>query len=192
MGPGEPGSQVSAFKCTLSAGVARLLDRSCALPDTTPNPTFDEHGRFDHIFTAISNTCKHYDCIVSASCANRDRQAKHVQDRRVAENSLATISLATLHPTASGLRPRLPAPCPGPRPPAPAPGSRLPAPGPRHGPGPRPSAFGPWPPAPGAPGPSPPGCPRGSSSRTVGLQDKSVPNGILPPTERNTVLNGSF
>ena len=87
MGPGEPGSQVSPFKCTLSAGVALLLDRSCALPDTTPNPTFDEHGRFDHIFTAISNTCKHYTCIVSASCANRDQQAKHVQDRRVAETA---------------------------------------------------------------------------------------------------------
>ena len=84
-GPASPGPKFR-LKCTLSAGVALLLDRSCALPDTTPNPTFDEHGRFDHIFTAISNTCKHYTCIVSASCANRDQQAKHVQDRRVAEN----------------------------------------------------------------------------------------------------------
>ena len=182
MGPGEPGSQVSAFKCTLSAGVARLLDRNCALPDTTPNPTFDEHGRFDHIFTAISNTCKHYDCIVSASCANRDRQAKHVQDRSVAENSLATISLATLHPTASGPRPRLPALCPGPRPPAP--GSRPPA-------RPRPPAFGlrPLAPCPGSLGPQPPRMPPRKLQPDGGFagqkcpKRQSTPNGTQYSTQ---------
>ena len=38
-----------------------------------PYSTFDEHGRCDHIFTAISNTCTRHNYI-SASYANRNGQ----------------------------------------------------------------------------------------------------------------------